>query len=1033
MMDGRRHSVDIPISRTLIALRRVRSLRDPSTNSMSKFSALLENANWETNSTNEISLRFMGGCQQGGSDHDGLTRLKNSGHKGKEDEEVDDFELQCHLGKSKPELISCENSGRVEKVGAPIRTKKLEGLDNCALNRENIHGNKSLSERYCSNQRDNGLELTCVTPMSNRLEDADSANELILGSPKVECMDQSMSRKKSQYKNQVKSSGMVGDVLSRLSSPCLSASDALSSHSISFLANEEADFMIQNDSGCRIRCCWTRTPRFRESNPYSDAEGRPLLFKDVAETTSYEHRSWKLIANETPRSFSHKFRPKSFDELVGQNVVAKSLLSAISKGRITSLYLFHGPRGTGKTSASKIFAAALNCLSLEEYKPCGLCRECVLLFSGRSRDVKEVDSVRINRAERIRSLIKNASIPPVSSRFKVFIVDECHLLHGETWATVLNSLENLSQHVVFVIITPDLEKLPRSAVTRSQRYHFPKIKNADISTRLGNICVEEGIQFDQVALDFIAAKSNGSLRDAEMMLDQLSLLGKRITMSLAYELIGVVSDDELLDLLDLALSSDTSNTVIRARDLMRSRIDPMQLVTQLANLIMDILAGKCQEDTSEVRRKFSRRHASEMDMQRLSHALKILSETEKQLRMSKNQSTWLTVALLQLSSLESPSLDANDPKSSLRNARDRDDDFCSTSSTGESLKLLFPCLCEDSKLNKLGMQGDCKATLESIWKKAIELCQSNSLKSFLRKQGKLSSLSVNQDLAVAELEFQHPDYVSKAEKSWKTIASSLQLILGRNVEIRINLVLCAPVSKCPKLRKLSFSLFSCSRRMQQKSQLPVGCRSDSDYSDHVSEKPIISDEAILTCSSDCRSQMPHNYPRVEVVRALRNSEGNLLSIGKASSNRSLQDDALKTPAHGIDSSKEVRSSLEYGVFSSQETEGQPNCFPRARRLQKRLHSSDNSQVIWMDNEKANKLALSIPEKESLQTYNSTDDSYVFSSNNYTNSRSEDELRENTVAFCWRTPTLPVNKNWQLTDHLRRSPLVGWVLSCASAK
>lgn len=263
-----------------------------------------------------------------------------------------------------------------------------------------------------------------------------------------------------------------------------------------------------------------------------------MLFKDVAETASFGQRSWKLIANETPRSFSQKFRPKSFDELVGQNVVTKSLLNAISKGRITSLYIFHGPRGTGKTSASRIFAAALNCLSLEECKPCGLCRECVLFFSGRIRDVKEIDSVRINRAERIRSLIKNASIPPVSSRFKVFIIDECHLLHGETWATILNSLENFSQHSVFVMITPDLEKLPRSAVTRSQRYHFPKIKDADIATRLGNICVEEGIDFDLVALDFIAAKSNGSLRDAEMMLDQLSLLGKRITMSLAYELVS---------------------------------------------------------------------------------------------------------------------------------------------------------------------------------------------------------------------------------------------------------------------------------------------------------------------------------------------------------------------------------------------------------------------------------------------------------------------------------------------------------------
>ncbi|KDP30993.1 hypothetical protein JCGZ_11369 [Jatropha curcas] len=579
------------------------------------------------------------------------------------------------------------------------------------------------------------------------------------------------------------------------------------------------------------------------------------------------------------------------------------------------------------------------------------------------------------------------------------------------------------------MITPDLDKLPRSAITRSQRYHFPKIKDADIATRLGNICVEEGIHFDQVALDFIAAKSNGSVRDAEMMLDQLSLLGKRITMSLAYELIGVVSEDELLDLLDLALSSDTSNTVIRARELMRSRIDPMQLVTQLANLIMDILAGKCQGDGSEVRRKFSRRHASEVDMQRLSRALKILSETEKQLRMSKNQSTWLTVALLQLSSLESPSLDANDQKPTLRNVRDRDVDFCSTSSTGESLKVLFPCSCEDSKSHKLMMQADCKATLESIWKKATELCESNSLRNFLRKQGKLSSLCVNQDLAVAELEFHHPDYASKAEKSWKMIASSLQSILGRNVEIRINLVLCAHESKCTKLRKLSFRLFSCSRRMYQKSQLPMECRSDSD----ISEKPIISGTAFLTCPSNCGSQMLHDsYPRMEVVRALRNSEGNVLSMGTTSSDRSLQDNASKTPAYGIDSSKEEGSSLEYEISSSQETEDQPNCFPRSLRFQKRLHSSETSRVIWMGNQQEDKLALSIPGKQTFKTCNSTNGSYIFSSKDYTNnSESEDGLK-NSVTLCWRTPTFPV-KAWQLTHQQRRFPLVGWVLPCASAK
>ncbi|XP_065874106.1 protein STICHEL-like 2 isoform X2 [Euphorbia lathyris] len=978
MTDGRRHSVDVPISRTLIALRRVRSLRDPSTNSMSKFSTLFENVNWETNSTNEISLQFLPG-----SDHDSFTRLKSSGLDGMA-EDVDDFNLPSNLGKTKPKLISSANLGGEENVGAPFRTKKLDGLDNCAMNEEDIPGNKLLSERYYSNHGNNGLELACISPSSKCLEDVDSTNELVLGSPKVEHTNQSMSRKKSQYKNQVKAYGMMGDFLSRVGSPCLSGSDALSSRSMSILANEETGFM-ENDPGCGISCCWSRTPRFRESNPYLDAEGRPLLFKDVDDTSQDRQRSWKLTTSETPRSFSQKFRPRTFDELVGQNVVSRSLLSAISKGRVTSLYLFHGPRGTGKTSASRIFAAALNCLSLEEGKPCGLCRECVSFFSGRSRDVKEVDSVRINRAERMRSLIKNAAIPPVSSRFKVFIIDECHLLHGETWATFVNSLENLSRHVVFLMITPDLDKLPRSAVTRSQRYHFPKINDSDIAARLGIICAQEGIDFDTGALDFIATKSNGSVRDAEIMLDQLSLLGKRITMSLAYELIGVVSDDELLDLLDLALSSDTSNTVIKARELMRSRIDPMQLVSQLANLIMDILAGKCQENSSEVRINFSTNHSSEVDKQRLSSALKILSETEKQLRMAKNQSTWLTVALLQLNSLESAPLDAIDTNSSLRISQDRDGEFCSTSSTGESLKLLF----SDHKLHTLGKQGDCKSTLESIWKKAVDLCQPNSLKNFLRKQGKLSSLSVNQDLALAELEFYHSEHVTKAEKSWKMIATSMQSILGRNVEIRINLVVCAPTSKYTKLRKLSFSFFSCSRRMQNKSHLPLDCESNFDCCDHISEKPMITDKA-LTCSSDIRSQMQHNfYPGVEVVKALRNSDGNVLSVGTTSSHRLSQDDTSKTPPYGTDSSKQEAGSLDYDVFSNVETEEHSKCFPRTLRRQKRLHSSDSSRVISTGNEHENQLALSIPGNKSLETCNNTKDAFPFSSNNYTNSESED--------------------------------------------
>ncbi|KAG7951935.1 hypothetical protein I3843_12G033600 [Carya illinoinensis] len=949
LMDGRRHSVDLPISRTLVALRRVRSLRDPSTNSMSKFSALVDTGNWEIDSSKGISLQFKNDRQEGGSDGDAL-RSKNLGFYGLREGCADDFELNCGLGKSK--LNSGKNTGWVGKTGPPSKTKQIDGSDYCASNY------KPLTERYFDDHEDTRLDLTCITSSSNRFEDLDTYKEPTVESSRAEQADHIISTQKLPYKNWVKSFGVVSDGVSCEASPCASVSDAISGHTAPLLENEEDDDVDDSHHGCGISCCWLRTPKFRESYLSYDAEEHPLVSGDVDSPAFYKKRILKHINNEitpyseTPRCLSEKFRPKSFSELVGQNVVAKSLLGAISKGKMTSFYLFHGPRGTGKTSASRIFAAALNCLSIEEDRPCGLCRECVLFFSGRSMDVKEVDSVRINRITRVRSLFKSAAIPPVSSRFKVFIIDECQLLRGETWAAVLNSLDSLSQHVIFVMITPDLDSVPQSALSRSQRYHFPKIKDLDIENRLEKICTQEGLDFDQAALNFIASKSNGSLRDAEMILDQLSLLGKKITMALAYELIGIVSDDELLDLLDLALSSDTSNMVVRARELMRSRIDPMQLITQLANLIMDILAGKCQEGNSEVRRKFSTNHNSEVDMKKLSHGLTILSETEKQFRVSKNQTTWLTVALLRLSSMESSSLDSNDSNFCLKRAQDQDGDFCTLSATGDGSKHLVTCSFDDHKPYKLGIQEDCKGELESIWKRTTDLCQSKSLKNFLKKQGNLSSLCVNQGLAVAELEFQHPDHASKAEKSWKQIASSLQSILGCNVEIRINLANCVPNPKCPKVSKPSFCLFCCSSRMQWKPHSSIDHGSDSDLSEYTSKKAIIKDRPNLTSTSNGGCQMPQcSDHRAEAVRTLRNSEGNVLSIGMASSLRSSENDMPKMHMLGVEPLTEEGGGQDLSIHKPEDG---PSCFSRILRLPKNLHPADSSQMIPPGIEKGNK-------------------------------------------------------------------------------
>ncbi|GMH01204.1 hypothetical protein Nepgr_003043 [Nepenthes gracilis] len=1028
-MDGRRHSVDLPISKTLVALRRVRSLRDPSTNSMSKFSALIDGLNWDTNSCNGISLAFENGGEEDNKGKDALLGSKVLSTCG-EEETVRDVELCDSSVKLNSKLTSRKNSSYI---------RNSDTINEGMKSKQEINGNRVQSESHIGELKDNELELACISHSKHHLEGGDSNHEPDIRSPSSRRKIHISSKRKTHYRNYKMSLASVGNVISRVDSPFPCPSDSLqegSTHSTSLFSNEEADIVDRHHHGCTVSCCWSRTPNFRRSNGVSDEEECPLISEEIDDfNMPVQSRSWKRINSEivpysgSPRSLSQKYSPKSFSELVGQSVVVQSLLTAISKGRIASLYVFHGPHGTGKSCASRIFAAALNCLSLKEYRPCGLCQECVLYFTGRSRDVKKVDSVRLNHANRLRSLVKDATVPPISSRFKVFVVDDCHLLKEETWTTLLHSFDSLCHHVVFVIITPNLDKLPRSVVARAQKYYFPKIRDVDIAYKLEKICVEEGLEFEDVALDFIAAKSNGSLRDAELMLDQLSLLGKKITIALAYELVGAVSDDELLDLLDLAISSDTSNTVRRARELMRSRIDPMQLISQLANIIMDILAGNCQEERSEIRRNFLRRHACELDLQKLRHALKILSDSEKQLRTSKNQTTWLTVALLQLNPVDSSVADANEPRLSTRPANHRERDCCSTFSQGERLKHLEAYDCSDDELGPMGLE-DYGRTLESIWMRAAETCQSISLKKFMRKRGKLSSIFVKKGLAVVELEFCHPNYVSKAEKSWKLIASSLQSVLGCNVEIRMTLSPRPSLTGCPKVKRPSFSFFSCSNGMDQKSQSATEGRSyRSDTSNFTSDKAVMGDRPIDASSSGGESQFSRICShRKEIVSIIRNNDGNALSTGTTSPCRLSQDGIFTNPRLATISSTEEGSILNCQVLTVPEPVIQPSCFPKTMRIHKKLLSlySSNSKLQPQD-----RLVVPDGREASFNTYISNGNSYVLCDGN-SNSRHPEGSMDHSKLHCWRAPQFSLKKPLDGKHGRRRSHLMEWVLPCAAA-
>ncbi|KAL8129853.1 hypothetical protein V2J09_019008 [Rumex salicifolius] len=502
------------------------------------------------------------------------------------------------------------------------------------------------------------------------------------------------------------------------------------------------------------------------------------------------------VVLDNVKSFSQRYRPLFFHALVGQTILVQSFMNALTKGKISPLYLFQGPRGTGKTSTAKIFAAALNCLATEGTKPCGNCTECTDFISCNNKDFVEVDGTDKKEMERVRCLLKGLAVEPTtaSSRYKVFVIEECHLLSSKTWVGLVKFLEESLSRVVFIFITTDVENVPRTVLSRCQRYLFNKIKDGDIVRKLQRISSEERLDVDTDALELIAMNADGSLRDAETMLEQLSLLGKRITTSLVNELVGVVSDEKLLELLELAISSNTSETVKRARELLDSGADPLVLMSQLATLIMDIIAG----------------NLTEVELQKLKHALKLLSEAEKQLRVSNERSTWFTATLLQLGST-SPEFTLS-TSSRRQSSKTTDEDQSTASRDGlarhaqksDASFLLIDSFnsnpnanldqfihsidiasCHDDSMdgNMVFRQSDMQKLTE-IWIQCVAKCHHEKLRQLLQTYGKLISLSE----ADAYIAFGDKKTKARAERYLISITSSFETVLRQNVEVKIVLL-----------------------------------------------------------------------------------------------------------------------------------------------------------------------------------------------------------------------------------------------------
>ncbi|KAF5475319.1 hypothetical protein F2P56_007132 [Juglans regia] len=556
----------------------------------------------------------------------------------------------------------------------------------------------------------------------------------------------------------------------------------------------------------------------------------------VSEARSRDQRKLRGYRNSQHKSLTQKYMPRTFRDLVGQNLVAQALSNAVTKRKVGLLYVFYGPHGTGKTSCAHIFARALNCQSSEHPKPCGLCNSCIAHDMGRSRNIREVGPVSNFDFERIMDLLDNMIVSQLRSQFRVFIFDDCDTLSPDCWSAISKVIDRAPRRVVFVLVSSSLDVLPHIIISRCQKFFFPKLKDADIIYTLQWIATKEDLEIDKDALKLIASRSDGSLRDAEMTLEQLSLLGQRISVPLVQELVGLISDEKLVDLLDLALSADTVNTVKNLRVIMETGVEPLALMSQLATVITDILAGSYDFKKERFRRKFFRRQPlSKEDMEKLRQALKTLSEAEKQLRMSNDKLTWLTAALLQLAPDQQYMLPTSSDTSfnhspmALDNVGGRDSatgmgEFSEVSNkerglstnvrvenlhAGSSADIYQNGTLQGISLERkryvgtgiahqqtsaraadmtgiTGGQISCKSHrgIEDIWLEVLEKIQINGVKEFLYQEGKLISVSFGAAPTV-QMMFSSHQAKSRAEKYRRHILEAFENVLGSRVTIEI--------------------------------------------------------------------------------------------------------------------------------------------------------------------------------------------------------------------------------------------------------
>src|SRR5450759_5481695 len=288
---------------------------------------------------------------------------------------------------------------------------------------------------------------------------------------------------------------------------------------------------------------------------------------------------------------ARKWRPKKFDDVVGQQAVTRTLRNALASGRLAQAFVFAGPRGVGKTTTARILARALSCIKGPTPDPCGVCDACIEIAEGRDMDVLEIDAATHTGVDNIREVIISAlSILPVRNRYKIFIIDEVHQLSAQSFNALLKSIEEPPPHVVFMMATTELEKIPETVLSRSQVYEFRTISTKAIAEQLRLIVDAEEIAVGDESLQLIARDAEGSMRDAQSKLDQvIAFTGKTIAADDVATVLGLVGRDLLLDTIEAVTDEDAPAAFALAARAVEMGYDLRAVCRELSRVVRDLL------------------------------------------------------------------------------------------------------------------------------------------------------------------------------------------------------------------------------------------------------------------------------------------------------------------------------------------------------------------------------------------------------------------------------------------------------------